>query len=58
MTLDHGSESTRTETPNKDATSVEFTGLTAGTQYTVKVFTVSGTAESAEVEGQFYTSKF
>ena len=57
VTLDDGSESTKTETPDKTATSVEFTGLTAGTRYTVKVFTLSGTEESTKVEGKFYTSK-
>ena len=53
MTLDGGSE----QTLGKDVTSVTFTGLTAGTQYTVKVVTVSAGTDTAEVTGQFWTSK-
>ena len=53
VTLDGGNE----QTLGKDDTSVTFTGLTAGTQYTVKVVTVSAGTDTAEVTGQFYTSK-
>ena len=46
-----------TQTPNKDATTATFTGLTAGTKYTVGVITTSGGQQSAKVEGTFYSSK-
>ena len=45
------------QTLGKDDTSVTFTGLTAGTQHTVKVVTVSAGTDTADVTGQFYTSK-
>ena len=41
----------------KEATSVEFTGLGAGTQYTVQVFTLSGGPSSVKTEDKFYTRK-
>ena len=41
----------------KEATSVEFTGLVAGTQYTVRVFTLSGGPSSVKTEDKFYTRK-
>ena len=57
VTLDDGSGSDKTKTPGEDETSAEFTGLTAGKEYTVRVVTMSGSAKSAIAEGQFYTSK-
>ena len=59
VTLDDGSGSgsEETKTPGGDKTSAEFTVLTAGKQYTVRVVTVSGSAKSAIAEGEFYTSK-
>ena len=45
------------QTPNKDATNATFTGLTAGTEYSVGVVTTSGGQQSTKVEGTFYTSK-
>ena len=54
MTIDGGNE----QTLGKDVTSVEYTtGLTAGTQHTVKVVTVCAGTDTAEVTGEFYTSK-
>ena len=53
VTLDGGAE----QIPGKDDTSVEYTGLTPGKQYTVKVVILSGGTDTAEVTGQFYTSK-
>ena len=53
VTIDGGNE----QTLGKDDTSVEYTGLTPGKQYTVKVGTVSAGTNTAEVTGQFYTSK-
>ena len=50
VTLDDGSGSEETKTPDKDATSAKFTGLTAGQSYTVRLVTVSGSAK-------FYTRK-
>ena len=50
VTLDDGSGSEETKTPDEDATSANFTGLTAGKSYTVRLVTVSGSAK-------FYTSK-
>ena len=37
---------------------VMFDGLSAGTEYTVALVTLSGDQQSDTVEGQFYTSKF
>ena len=45
------------QTPNKNATTATFTGLTAGTEYTVGIVTTSGGQQSAKVEDTFYTSK-
>ena len=50
VTLDDGSGSEETKTPDQDATSAKFTGLTAGKSYTVRLVTVSGSAK-------FYTRK-
>ena len=50
VTLDDGSGSEETKTPDQDTTSAKFTGLTAGKSYTVRLVTVSGSAK-------FYTSK-
>ena len=57
MTVDDGSGTVQTKYPSEEATSEEFTGLTAGTQYTAQAFTISGGLESALVEIEFYTSK-
>ena len=45
------------QTYNKDATNATFTGLTAGTEYSVGVVTTSGGQQSTKVEDTFYTSK-
>ena len=45
------------QTPNKNATTATFTGLTAGTEYTVGVVTMSGGQQSTKVEDTFYTGK-
>ena len=50
VTLDDGSGSEETKTPDQDTTSAEFTGLTAGKSYTVRLVTASGSAK-------FYTRK-
>ena len=50
VTLDDGSGSEETKTPDHVTTSAKFTGLTAGKSYTVRLVTVSGSAK-------FYTSK-
>ena len=50
-------ENVQTKSPSKEATSVEFTGLAAGTQYTVRVFTLSGGPSSVKTEDNFYTRK-
>ena len=47
-----------TQTLDKDVTTATFTGLTAGTEYTVGVITTSGGQQSAKVEDTFYTSKY
>ena len=57
VTVDDGSGTVKTEHPSEGETSVEFTGLTAGTQYTAQAFTISGGLESALAEIKFYTSK-
>ena len=53
VTIDGGNE----QTLGKTETSVTFSGLTAGTQYSVKVVTVSAGSDTTEVTQQFYTSK-
>ena len=53
-----GDGATQTQNSDKDTTTHEFTSLTAGTEYTVSVFTVSGNQQSAKVEDTFYTSKY
>ena len=50
VTLDDGSGSEETKTPDQDTTSAKFTGLTAGKSYTVRLVTASGSAK-------FYTRK-
>ena len=50
-------ETVQTKSPPKEATSVEFTGLVAGTQYTVRVFTLSGGPSSVKTEDKFFTRK-
>ena len=50
VTLDDGSGSEETKTPDQDATSAKFTGLTAGKSYTVRLVTASGSAK-------YYTRK-
>ena len=45
VTLDDGSGSEETKTPDQDSTSAKFTGLTAGKSYTVRLVTVSGSAK-------------
>ena len=45
VTLDDGSGTEETKTPDHDVTSAKFTGLTAGKSYTVRLVTVSGSAK-------------
>ena len=53
-----GNGTIKTQTIGNDTTTSAFTGLTAGTEYTVGVVTVSGDQQSAdEVNNTFYTSK-
>ena len=52
-----GDGTPQTQNPDRDTTTHEFTGLTAGTEYIVSVLTVSGDQQSAKVEDKFYTSK-
>ena len=40
-------DNVKTETPSKDATSVDITGLAAGTEYSVELVTVNNVDESA-----------
>ena len=55
--LDDIDRNVQSKSPQKDATSVEFSGLVAGTQYTVRVFTLSGGPPSVKMEDKFHTSK-
>ena len=48
VTLEEG-DNVKTETPAKDASSVEITGLTAGTEYSVRLVTVNNQDESDEL---------
>ena len=57
MELDNDDGNVETKSPQKEETSVGFTVLAAGTQYTVRVFTLSGGPASVKMEGKFYTSK-
>ena len=52
-----GDNRVKTQTPDKDTTTVVFTGLTAGTEYTAGLVTLSGDQQSAKVEDVVYTSK-
>ena len=52
-----GDNTVKTQTPDKDTTTVVFTGLTAGTEYTAGLVTLSGDQQSAKVEDVVYTSK-
>ena len=56
VTLD-GDNTVKTQTPDKDTTTVVFTGLTAGMEYTAGLVTLSGDQQSAKVEDVVYTSK-
>ena len=51
VTLDDGSGSEETKTPDQESTSAKFTGLAAGKSYTVRLVTVSRSAK-------FYTCKY
>ena len=44
--------------PESELKSSTFTGLTAGTHYTVVVVTVSGERKSSVIQRKFYTRKF
>ena len=55
--LDDVEGNVQIKSPSKEATSVEFTGLVAGTQYTIRVFTLSGGPSSVKTEDKFYTRK-
>ena len=57
MILDDVGGNVQIKSPSKEATSVEFTGLVAGTQYTVQVFTLSGGPSSVKTEDKFCTRK-
>ena len=46
------------QTLNKDATTATFTGLTAGTEYTVSVVTMVGNQQNTKVEDKLFTSKY
>ena len=50
-------ESNRT-VPKSELRSSTFTGLTAGTPYTVVVVTVSGERRSSAIQRKFHTRKF
>ena len=52
-----GNGAPSSQTPNKNATTATFTGLMAGTEYTVEVVTTSGGQQSTKVEDTFYTCK-
>ena len=56
--LDDVEGNVQIKSPSKEATSVEFTGLVAGTLYTVRVFTLSGGPSSVKTEDKFYTRKY
>ena len=56
VTLD-GDNTVKTQTPDKDTTTVVFTGLTAGTEYTAGVVTLSGDQLSARIKDIIHTSK-
>jgi hypothetical protein len=56
VTLD-GDNSVKIQTPDKDTTTVVFTGLTAGTRYTAGVVTLSGDQLSARIKDIIHTSK-
>ena len=57
VTVGAGDEA-KTETPAKDATSVQVTDLTAGTEYTVNVVTVNHQDESSVVTETVSTCEF
>ena len=44
------------ETRDESARTATFNGLSAGTEYTVRVVTLSGDQQSETVENKFYTS--
>ena len=52
-----GGGTSQTQTHVQATTTTTFTGLTAGTEYTVGVVTVSGDQQSSKVEHNYYTSK-
>ena len=52
-----GGNTVKTQTPDKDTTTVVFTGLTAGTEYTAGLVTLNVDQQSAKVEDAVYTSK-
>ena len=56
--LDDVEGNVQIKSPSKEATSMEFTALVAGTQYTVRVFTLSGGPSSVKTEDKFYTRKY
>ena len=56
VTLD-GDNSVKIQTPDKDTTTVVFTGLTAGTEYTARLVTLNVDQQSAKVEDVVYTSR-
>ena len=54
----NGEDTMKTQTPDKDTTTVVFTGLTAGTEYTAGLVTLSGDQQSTKVEDIVYTGKW
>ena len=46
------------QTLNKHATTATFTGLTAGTEYTVSVVTMVGNQQNTKVADKLFTSKY
>ena len=56
VTISEG-ENSKTETPAKDATSVDIMELTAGTEYNILVVAVNNLDESSELTDTAFTSK-
>ena len=54
VTISEG-DNIKTETPAKDATSVDITGLTAGIKYNVLVVAVNNLDESSELTDTAFT---
>ena len=57
ITLDGDVSAYTSEARDENITKATFNGLTAGTEYTVRVVTLSGDQQSETAENKFYTSK-